>query len=143
MTMQYAAPDPSGLPELDIAGMVAALKAAGYSVRKARATTDTAPGRKPARRTGKAHGACIEHWKIDGYAKPVCVLGPRSIEGVSYPAQDREDVLGFAEEVARIAATVGDVLTAVRMRDAARIAAENAAREEQRQRVMRGEAVAA
>lgn len=111
---------------LSLEDMIAAVKAAGYSVtrRKGRApvtleslrrkTTTVIGGRTRAKATGKAHGQCVEHWRIDGMQKAICVLGPRRVEGVQLPAQTANEVVGFAEEIVDIAATQGDVLNRLR-----------------------------
>lgn len=45
-----------------------------------------------AARLVKAHGDCVEHVKVDGYQKKVCIL-----EG-----QDRREIIAFALEVREI-----------------------------------------
>jgi len=99
-------------PTIDEA--IATLTAAGYRVTKPRATA----GRKPARASGKGHGNCAAHFRLDGFRKPVCVLGARTIEGETLPPQSADEVIDFAEEIRAIAQAAGDVLPRIRVRDA-------------------------
>lgn len=74
--------------------------------------------RKKARASGKSHGQCTEHWRIDGFAKPVCILGARKVEGETLPPQSADEVIAFADEIRAIREGAGDVLVRIRMRDA-------------------------
>lgn len=112
-----------------LAEVTAYLAERGYKVTKSRAPRLTssaelpADGRKRAKDpSGRNHGHCAEHWRLPGYAKPVCVARPELAEDgapIGEEWTDRERVLAFAGELAAIAATAGDVLTEARYAAAA------------------------
>lgn len=112
-------------PAIDAA--VALLAANGYKVSRTRTpragmARNAAQGSTltPVRKTGKTHGHCAAHYRVDGYAQPVCVLGPRMVEGIQYGPQDAAEIAGFAAELVTLARGAGDVLRQIQARDAAR-----------------------
>jgi len=74
MTPQTIDRDPGFEAEL-----IAYLAAAGYKVTKARAPRITTGGTWPRlggttpAKAPKGHDHCAEHWKVEGYRKPICI----------------------------------------------------------------------
>jgi hypothetical protein len=108
-------------PAIDAA--VALLAQNGYKVTRSRprvARNEPQHGTGTlVRKSGKTHGGCVEHYRLDGYTQPVCVLGERTVEGERLGRQDSDEVLGFAAELVEVARSAGDVLRDSRMGAAA------------------------
>lgn len=100
-----------------IAELTAYLAAQGYKVTKTRApragatSTDArADGCKPARSTSGLHAGCVEHWRVPGMRKAVCVTPAGTIredgrdtgEPIGPEWVETDAVLAFALELARI-----------------------------------------
>ena len=101
------APDPP-MPELDIAAMVAYLSEHGYSVRKARASRAEGPLGTTLAKAPKGHEHCAEHYKVNGYRKPVCIAAAGTVrengrdtgEPIGPQWTERDTVLRFALDMA-------------------------------------------
>ena len=109
-------------PAIDAA--VALLAANGYKVTRSRPNVARNVAQDGTgtlvRKSGKAHGSCVEHYRIEGYTQPICVLGERMVEGERQARQDAAEVMGFAAEVAALARQNGDMLRQIQARDALR-----------------------